>query len=311
MMPMLDTAILKTIIYGDVFNFPMTTQEIHHFLIHDEPIDYATIANQLDSSPNLEKHLCHNGLYYALKQRSELFALRAEREQMMGKLSKQMIDYGRILSYFPFVEFVGITGALAMRNPSASIEDLDYIVITRPGRVWLSRAIIIILVHLMRHRNIEICPNYVLASDQLIQSRQDLYIAHEITQILPLSNLKLYERLRDQNQWVATHLPNALAPFYQIGGGKNSGLGLTLKRGIELILSGSLGNGLEQWEYRRKAQRFEQKAQAPTASAEIDTGHVKGHFNDYGHRVLAQYQAKLDELGITDKMIYSLPNAGD
>jgi hypothetical protein len=307
----LDTAILKTIIYGDVFNFPMTSQEIHHFLIDDEPVTYQTITNHLESSTDLEKYLIHNDTYYALKHRGNLLSLRLEREQMMDTLSEQMTYYGRILSYFPFVEFVGVTGALAMRNPSSTIEDLDYIVITRPGRVWLARAIIILLVHLMRLRNIEICPNYVLASDQLVQSRQDLYIAHEITQILPLSNHDLYKQLRDENQWAMQHLPNAQSPFYQLWDNKNSRLGLILKRGIEVILSSPLGNWLEQWEYRRKAQRFEQQAQAPTASAEIDTGHVKGHFNDYGHRVLAQYQAKLEEIGITDTEIYHIQSAGD
>jgi len=215
-----------------------------------------------------------------------------------------------LLSYFPFVEFVGITGALSMRNPSAQVEDLDYIVVTRPGRVWLSRAIIILLVRLMRLRNIEICPNYVLASDQLVQTRQDLYIAHEIAQVLPLSNQNLYQQLRDQNRWVFEHLPNASSPFYQLWDNKDNRLGLILKRGVEGILSTPLGNWLEQWEYRRKARRFEQQAQAPTASAEIDRGHVKGHFNDYGHRVLAQYQAKLEEIGIADTS-YSMQSAGD
>lgn len=307
----LDIAILKTIIYGDVFNFPMTAQEIHHFLIHNESVSYQTIISHLESSSDLEQHLCNNGKFYTLKEREQLFALRLERDQMMDILSPQMTYYGRILSYFPFVEFVGITGALAMRNPSSTDEDLDYLVITRPGRVWLARAIIIILVRLMRLRHIEICPNYVLASDQLVQSRQDLYIAHEITQILPLSNHKLYQQLRDKNQWAIEHLPNALSPFYTLWDNKDSRLGLLLKRGIETILSTPLGDKLEQWEYRRKAQRFEQQAQAPTASAEIDTGHVKGHFNDYGHRVLAKYQAKAEELGIADTVPYTMQSAGD
>ncbi len=307
----LDIAILKTIIYGDVFNFAMTAQEVHHFLIHDEPVSYQSIINQLESSTDLEQHLCHDNRYYALRQREQLFTLRSERDQMMDTLSPQMIYYGRILAYFPFVEFVGITGALAMRNPSSTDEDLDYLIITRPGRVWLARAMIILLVRVMRLRNIEICPNYVLASDQLVQSRQDLYIAHEITQILPLSNHNLYEQLRDQNQWAIEYLPNALSPLYTLWDNKDNPLGLMFKRGIETILSTPLGNWLEKWEYRRKAQRFEKQAQAPTASAEIDTGHVKGHFNDYGHRVLAKYYAKAEELGIVDTLPYPMQSAGD
>jgi hypothetical protein len=311
-MDTLDTAILKTIIYGDVFHFPMTSQEIHHFLIHNKPVTYNTIVNRLQSSTELETYLCHNDSYYALKQHDNLLSMRIEREQMMQPLSKQVTYYGRILSYFPFVELVGITGALAMRNPASTVEDLDYIIITRPERVWLARAFIILLVRLIRLKYIEICPNYVLASNQLVQSRQDLYIAHEISQMLPLSNDNLYKRLRDQNQWATQHLPNALHPFHQVPQNDTSRLGMVLKRGIEVIFSTPLGNWLERWEYRRKAPRFEEQAQAPTAAAQIDTGHVKGHFNDYGYHVLEQYYAKLEELGIVDTTdIYKMQNAGD
>jgi len=306
----LDIAILKTIIYGDIFNFPMTAQEIHHFLIHDEPVNFDTLQQQLQSSEFLSQQLCHDDTYYALKQRYDLLELRTQRDQMMQSLFPRMIYYGRLLSYFPFVELVGITGALAMRNPSSANDDLDYMIVTRSGRVWLARAVIILLVRMMRFRNIEICPNYVVASDQLVQSRQDLYIAHEIAQMLPLSNRELYQQFRKQNQWSVQQLPNATHPLYPLDNQQTSKFGLMIKRGLEFVLSSPLGNWLEQWEFRRKAKRFEKQAQNPTASAQIDEGHVKGHFNDYGHHVLAQYQAKLEALDI-DTYTYPLQSVGD
>lgn len=294
----LDLAILKTIIYGDIFNFPMTIQEIHHFLIHDTPVEFRVIEQQLQSSDLLKQKLRFDGTYYALNHRSSLLELRREREEMMTSLSPRMMFFGRILAYFPFVEFVGITGALAMHNPSTANDDLDYLVVTRPGRVWLARASTILLVRLMRLRNIEICPNYVLASDQLKQSRQDLYIAHEIAQILPIFNPELYERFRNQNPWTHTYLPNATYPLHPLKTPPLHKPGLFLKRSIEMILSSPLGNWMEKWEFKRKAKRFEQQSQAPTASAQIDEGHVKGHFNDYGYHVLAQYQERLAPLNI-------------
>lgn len=305
-----DIAIWKTLIYGDIFNFPMTPQEIHHFLIHDEPIDFHLIKYRLQSSDWLRQRICVENQYYTLAHRSELFELRVKREQMMSNLLPRTVFYGRLLAYFPFVEFVGITGALAMRNPSTADDDLDYLIVTRPGRVWLARAAIILLVRLMRLRNIEICPNYVLASDQLVQTRQDLYIAHEIAQILPLSNHELYQQLRDQNPWTHTHLPNATFPMHNLGNLKLNKIGSILKRGLEFVLSSPIGNWIEQWEYRRKSKRFVQQAKAPTASAQIDEGHVKGHFNDYGHRVLAQYQDKLSALD-SEAHQYPLESVGD
>ncbi|PJF20671.1 MAG: hypothetical protein CUN56_14990, partial [Phototrophicales bacterium] len=259
---------------------------------------FPAIEQRLQTSDVLTQQLCFDGTYYALQQRSSLLELRQKREAIMATLSPRMIFYGRILAYFPFVEFVGITGALAMHNPSTANDDLDYLVVTRPGRVWLTRASIILLVRLMRLRHVEICPNYVLASDQLTQSRQDLYIAHEIAQILPLCNPELYEQFRNKNPWTHTYLPNATYPLHRLKTRPLHQPGLMIKRGLEMVLSSPLGNWIEKWEFKRKAKRFEQQAQAPNAAAQIDESHVKGHFNDYGQHVLAQYQARLAKLNI-------------
>jgi len=309
-MQTLDSAILKTIIYGDIFHFPMTTEEIHHFLICDQSVALSEIEQRLQSSSDLADLLCCDGTYYALMKRQELFALRKAREEMMLKLLTQVKRYGRLLAYFPFVELVGVTGALSMRNPSSDTDDLDYLVITRPKRVWLARAFIILLVRIMRLRNIEICPNYVLASDQLAQSRQDLYIAHEVAQMLPLSNMELYKQFREQNMWSQDHLPNATQPFYTLVESPLSKFGMALKRGLEMLFSTPLGDWLEQWEYRRKVRRFRIQADTPTASAEIDEGHVKGHFEDYGHYVLDCYREQLETYQL-DIAPYELKSAGD
>ncbi len=303
----LDVAILKTVIYGDIFNFPMTAEEIHHFLIHNRTVGLTEITQHLQTSHFLANTLCFDGTYYSLASRQDIFELRHSREAMVLPLLKRVKTYGRLLAYFPFVEFVGVTGALSMRNPSTETDDLDYLIITRPGRVWLARACIILLVRVMRLRHVEICPNYVLASDKLSQSRQDMYIAHEIVQLLPLSNVSLYQQLREENQWTQDYLANSNMPFYQFVDAPLNRVGLFIKHGLEAVMSTRLGNWLEQWEYKRKATRFQQQATAPTSSAEIDEGRVKGHFQDYGHYVLERYheQLKLFEIDIHKPQLQS------
>lgn len=308
-MQRLDLAILHTLIYGDIFKFPMTDKEIHHFLIIDQPTPLKVVQSRLESSPDLAAFIVSDGIYHALASHPEHIDLRHEREEMMKTLSPRMVRYGRILAYLPFVELIGITGALSMRNPSSADDDLDYIVITRPGRVWLARATIIILVRLIRIWNVEICPNYVLASDQLLQNRKDLYIAHEVAQMIPLSNVSLYQEMREKNSWTDDYLPNAKLPFNQVDVAPLNRVGKFLKSIVETALSSSLGNWLEGWEYRRKSQRFEQQANSPNASAEIDTSHVKGHFNDYGTYVLAQYHERIQEIELAEED--SLEAVGD
>ena len=63
----LEAAILRTVLYADVFNFPMKLEEIHHFLISDDPVSLAEIlAAQHDafgSVDPLESHLVTLLLY--------------------------------------------------------------------------------------------------------------------------------------------------------------------------------------------------------------------------------------------------------
>ena len=124
-----------------------------------------------------------------------------------------------------------------------------------------------------------------------------------------MSNIPLYQRLRDHNQWTQQHLPNAEQPFRNLPENLNNRIGAFIQRGFELILSSSIGDRIEQWEYQRKIKRFQQQAQAPTASAQIDADNVKGHFNDYGHPVLIKYYARLKELDLTET--YTLESVGD
>ena len=52
----IEVAILRTVLYADVFQFPMTPQEIHHFLIADAPASFSQVEQAL-ASPVLKKLL--------------------------------------------------------------------------------------------------------------------------------------------------------------------------------------------------------------------------------------------------------------
>jgi hypothetical protein len=212
---------------------------------------------------------------------------------------------------------VALTGALAMHNPSDARDDLDYLLVTARGRVWLARAGAVLLVRLARLRGVILCPNYVVAEDALAQARRDLYIAHEVTQAVPLYGASLYAALRAANPWTDDHLPNARAAFRADALDSPRSPWVVLKGGIEWSLSGSLGDRLERWEQRRKLRRFASDLHTPHSAAALDSSQVKGHFHDHGHRVLAHYHERLARYGLLDAEAESgdghsaLPLAGD
>lgn len=296
----LETAILRTVLYADVFNFPMTVEEIHHFLMHDVPVTCDQVRTTLRRSAPLQKLLITNRDYIACAHRAAIIDERARREQATQKLWPLAVQYGAWLGRLPFVRMVAITGALAMRNAATPQDDLDYLLVTTANRVWLARAFAIIVVRLVRLRGVVICPNYVLAEDRLEQEQKDLFIAHEIAQMIPVCGQTLYQQFRAANQWADAHLPNAGAPFYAVPEQAASGPWGTVKGLLERALGGRLGDHLEAWEYRRKLVRFAPEAQTPGSAAKLDEHRVKGHFNDYGAPVLRKYQQRLHDYQLED-----------
>lgn len=305
----IEAAVLRTVLYADIFSFPMTVEEIHHFLIHDEPVTLDVVRDTLDQSPSLKQLLYIERGYVIYGQQTTLIELRTAREQASARLWPSACYYGVWLSRLPFIRMVALTGALAMRNAAHGDDDLDYLVITAPGRVWLARAFAILLVRIARLRGITVCPNYVLSEENLEQERHDIFLAHEVTQMVPLYGMGVYERLRSVNAWTFDSLPNARAPFYPEKEYIPRSGWRMLKEASEWLLGGWLGDRLEAWEYRRKLRRFTPDMHIPDSSARLDETQVKGHFNDHGHPALRRYQERLRQCGLLEEA--SISKAGD
>lgn len=291
----IEIAILRTVLYADVFNFPLTLNELHRYLIHDCATRYSEIAYLIEHSAMLTQHLYSDETYLCLKGREDIIKTRQEREAISEAIWQSANNYGHWLSHIPFVEMVALTGALAVRNPASQNDDFDYILVTRPQRVWLARLFAVVIVRFVRIFGRELCPNYVLASNQLEQTKRDLYMAHEVVQMQPIYGEALYHQMTKQNQWVFAYLPNALPYPTQKDRPRR------LRRVFEWVLGGRFGDWLENWEYQRKLSKFKPKLTHADSRAEINASSVKGHFEDHGLPVMERYMMLLEQYGLYDE----------
>lgn len=313
-MSSIEDAILRTILYADVFSFPLTVPELHHFLIAPMPISRAQIESALRTSPWLATALHEVDGYWVCAGRGDLVAVRQQRERAAASLLPAALYWGRWMARLPFVRMVAITGALAVRNCADDRDDLDYLLVTAAGRVWLTRLLAVVIVRVARLRGVILCPNYVVAETALTQQRRDLFVAHEIAQMLPVYGRAVYDAMRQHNGWVSGFMANADDPLYATGEYTMGGGWREIKRLAETMLAGKPGDALEAWEHRRKLRRFAAQMSTPHSDARLDAQHVKGHFRDHGHPVLTQYadrlrRHRLDEAD--DAQPYNLPLAGD
>jgi hypothetical protein len=140
----IEEAILKTVAYADVFDYPLKTNEIHRYLI-EYPAEKNEVRDALEGGRLIPNYLERKGNYYLLRGREKVVASRFRRAEFARELWPKAERYGQMIARMPFVRTVAVTGSLVMDNVE-NRADIDYLLIAEPGRVWVCRAGIIALV---------------------------------------------------------------------------------------------------------------------------------------------------------------------
>jgi len=211
-MTKLQRAILRTLAYADIFDYPLTLEEIHRFLIGQEVTKskLKTILNSQFSIPNSQ-----SGFYF-LRGREKILATRKKREKWSQKKMKIARKVARWLRLIPTIKMVAVTGALAMEN-SDKEDDVDLLIVTAKNRLWFSRGLVVTFLRFFglyrRPRKIKnmICPNMLLDEEHLVvhKKEQDLFSAHEVCQLKVLWEKDgIYQKFVKENQWAKRFLPN-------------------------------------------------------------------------------------------------------
>ena len=156
----LERAILETLAYSDVFDYPLTLDELHRYLTF--PATKEEVMNCLKTLPSVSSF---SGFYF-LSHRRALVDIRLERESTSRSAFRLALSYGRILGKLPFVRMVAMTGSLAVLNLSNDV-DMDYMLITQHGRLWLARAFAVIFGRLIRLFGDRICVNLLISESTL------------------------------------------------------------------------------------------------------------------------------------------------
>lgn len=286
----LERAVFKTLAYADVFDYPMTAGEIQRYLVGEEAT-LADVQETLRSETTAGKIIERNS-FYSLPGRQAIFETRLHRSKRAFELWPKAIAYGDVLARLPFVSMVAVTGSLAVDNEPAC--DIDYLIVTKPRRLWLCRGMVILVVFWARTQGLELCPNYLISENALALKRRDLYVAHEIAQMVPLSGLPVYWRVRELNRWTDQFLPNGAGVPRPELSARETRSKHALTRLAEWLLYSRPAGWLEKWEMRRKIRKF-QRRMSPGEETEFSADLCKGHFGEYGKRTLAVYYERLGE----------------
>ena len=280
----LERAILETLAYSDVFDYPLSLEELHRFLTIS-----ATKVEIQEQLVRMKDVSSAHG-YYFLAGRSEIVDIRKRREENSRKAFRRAMFYGRILGSLPFIRMVALTGSLAMLNLSKN-KDMDYMLVAKPGRVWTARAFTLLLARMTRLFGDVICPNVIVSENALEWTERNLYTAREFAQMIPVSGEDVLCCLRVVNRWTEDVLPNhvILSESKDLGGCN------AIQLVLEFLLNSKLGDLFESWEMNRKIARFQKQA-GYGVETNFSADVCQGNFDHHGLWTLKAYNERLESL---------------
>lgn len=208
----------KTLSYSNIFDYPLTKDEIYQFAITDRPVTPEAFEQWFSKNKSLLMHsYAHNDdEYWAIAGRGELFPVREARNTISQKKTRTTRLATLSLFLMPWVQLIAITGTTAAGNARAG-DDVDLYVVTSPKRTWLTRFLILSYFALIGRRHnpkkqttrTTFCLNHVVDTNGLEDPHHDLYIASEISRMRVLwERGRMFAKLLAANDWITVFLPH-------------------------------------------------------------------------------------------------------
>lgn len=212
----MEKAILKTLIYADIFDYPLKAWEIHKWLIGKKSTLFQ--VEKALAGKKIGKKIKAKAGYYFLNRRVGTVSKRISRAKSSKRHLIQVKWVAQTLKIVPWVKLVGVSGSLAMDNSDGS-SDIDLFVITQKNRLWLSRIFLLAIFGFLGKRRKreedetesagKFCLNLLMDEDHLGISKGDIYLSHEILQMRVIwQRDEIYSKFLEENSWVFKFLPN-------------------------------------------------------------------------------------------------------
>jgi hypothetical protein len=202
----LDKAIFRTLMYFDIFNYPLKINEIHKFLPVRSSENH--VADALHELVGLNQ-VCQNGEMYSIRFDQGLFERRVRGNTMAKALTPMVGRQARLIHRFPFVRSVMASGSFS-KNYMDEKSDFDFFIICAPNRIWISRMLLVFYKRVfLKNSHKHFCVNYFVDERNLAIPERNIFTATELATVLPLTGAYCFSRLIEGNQsWLSTFFPN-------------------------------------------------------------------------------------------------------
>jgi len=288
---------LRTLVYFDLFDYPLTQEEIGLFMDRKVTPDELTfVMNQLSEQGLVFPH----GEYFSLKNAENLESRRKTGNQLASRLLPIAFRISSFLFHFPFVRGIGISGSLS-KNFADENADIDYFIITKANRLWITRT----LMHLYKKLTFLVgrqhfyCMNYYIDEEALAIQEKNVYTAVEVATLIPVCGNGSMENFFTANAWIDDYYPNYVI---DVESRKNSGHSW-FKRSMEFLINIFPANKLDNYLMKITTNRWKRKEAAQMVNyvgrrmgLHTDKHFSKPNPNHLQKQILVMYETRWREI---------------
>jgi len=233
-----------------------------------------------------------------LFDREYLIPLHKRREEFAMAKWRKALRALRWYRLVPFVRAVFVSGSLSINNTD-ELSDFDLIIVAKHGRIWLVRAMTLILfqmlgvlrrhIHHAGHAPDKICPNHYITDRSLAIPFQDVYTAQLYANLAPVivRDLALIENFKKENDWVTEYFPWDMDMSKILPPGN-----------LYTVFEWILGNHLEWVAKKYQLYRIEHNRITPVPGGHLicNDDMLAFHSGSSAGKIIEEYQANMRKL---------------
>lgn len=282
---------LKPLLYFSLFKYPLTKEEVIAF---SNTENANTIRKELDT-------LVEDGIiykinsFYSCENDASQIERRVAGNEGARNIAKKADRMSRLISKFPFVEGVGISGALS-KGFFDKDGDIDFFIITSKERLWIARTLLILYkkIFLLNSKKY-FCVNYFISENSLEIEEKNLFTATELVTLIPMYGNGSFKKFYDTNTWAYTKFPNRV--FGQGLGELKPIVKPRMIRFTEKVLRSKIGEKLDtfflkltykKWKLKFSEMNPDQFHVAMKSTKSVSKHHPQG----FQHKVITQLNEK-------------------
>lgn len=215
----LKARVLVALKYTDKFAFPLNTYEVWQRLPGGQGYSLQEAAQALVALYSLNLVEYQDWLWSLAGSAKVNKSQRTQRQKYTQDKISQLSGLLQFFRWLPWIRGVAITGSAAMSNASKN-DDVDFLLITAPQRLWLVRPLATAYAWLKGKRRSwqkeeenSWCFNLWLDTNNLAmpKAKRNFYTAYEVCQVRwLLSKDKLTKDFFVKNRWAGVFVPNCI-----------------------------------------------------------------------------------------------------